>query len=97
MSFATLGILIGLGVIVTIAMVLGSAAFSSTRTRMRLMHCPVSKHRVAVEFVEMIADGQVVDVKACSAFGPDKPVTCDKRCVDDRHRAEGLPIPAAYV
>jgi hypothetical protein len=96
-SFATLAVLIGLGVIVTIAMVLGSAAFSSTRRTTRLIHCPVSKKRVAVEFVEMVTDGQVVDVTECSMFGSGKPVTCDKYCVDDQHRADGLPISAAYV
>jgi hypothetical protein len=97
MTFPTLALLIGLAILVTIVLVLASAAFSNTRTTTRLIRCPVSKQRVAVEFVEMITDGQVIDVTECSAFGPQVPVTCAKRCVEDRNPADSIPIPAAYV
>lgn len=97
MTLGTLGLLIVLALIVTVAMALGSAAFSRTRTTSRLIRCPVSKRRVAVEFVELVADGRVIDVAECSAFGPREKVTCDKQCVDDRQGAEGLQLPAAYI
>ena len=36
-------------------------------------------------------------LSAASAFGPQVPVTCAKRCVEDRNPADSIPIPAAYV
>jgi hypothetical protein len=97
MTFVGLALLLGIAVIVTIAMVVGSAAFMRTRTVPRLIRCPVTDHRVAVEFVQLVADGRLVDVRECSAFGPGETVTCDRQCIDNRQRAEAFPLPAAYI
>ena len=97
MTFGTITLLIVLALVVTVAMALGSAAFSRTRTMTRLIRCPVTRRRVAVELVQVIADGRVIDVAECSAFGAGAEVTCQKRCVDDRQGAESLSLPAAYI
>jgi hypothetical protein len=97
MTFGTLLLIIALAIVVTVAMVLGSAAFSRTRLTTRLLHCPESRRRVAVEFVELVADGRAVDVAACSTFGPGHKVTCDKRCLDNRQGSDTLTLPAAYI
>jgi hypothetical protein len=97
MTLGGLLLLLALAAIVTVAIVVGSAAFMRTRTVVRLIRCPVSQHRVAVDFVQLVADGRCIDVAECSAFGPGVKVTCAKQCLDNRQRAEAFPMPAAYI
>jgi hypothetical protein len=76
-----LAVVVTVGLILAAVILAGQRLFPGTRLFARALRCPARDRDVAVEFVETVWDGTLVDVRQCSAFTPPSAVDCDKQCL----------------
>jgi hypothetical protein len=82
-----LPVILIVGAVLVVMLRLGPRLFPGTRQTDRAFWCPFRERDVAVEFEEGVWEGDLCDVKRCTAFSPSTAVACDKQCL----RVQNLP------
>ena len=58
------------------------AILGVSRKAARSFRCPITGHRVSVDFRRAVVGGRLLDVERCSAFERENVVTCAKACLE---------------